>query len=97
MSRITVSKGTLAGVAIPTLSVPGQPISNGCRGKGVKDRTSQIASPIDLLHHYSYATSKRVESSVKHFYKYFYIPGIGNLAAGTLPRILTGARKNHLD
>jgi hypothetical protein len=61
-----------AGFVFP-LSIADQPVANGCRHP-----------PIDLSHHYSYATSKRVESSVKHFYKYFTIPGIGNLAAGTL-------------
>ena len=38
--------------------------------------------PIDLSHHYSKATRNRVESSIKGFYKYFAIPGIGNLAGG---------------
>ena len=42
------------------------------------------APPIDLSHHYSRTTKKRQVSSVKSFYKYFQIPGIGNLAGGLL-------------
>ena len=38
--------------------------------------------PIDLSHHYSKATRNRVASNIKQFYKYFAIPGIGNLAGG---------------
>ena len=38
--------------------------------------------PIDLSHHYSKVTSNRTASSIKDFYKYFRIPGIGNLAGG---------------
>lgn len=40
--------------------------------------------PLDLSHYYSRVTNKRSESSIKEFYKYFAIPGIGNLAGGTL-------------
>ena len=38
--------------------------------------------PIDLSHHYSKATKNREASNIKKFYKYFSIPGIGNLAGG---------------
>ena len=38
--------------------------------------------PKDLSHYYSRVTNKRTESSIKEFYKYFAIPGIGNLAGG---------------
>ncbi|RJE22543.1 Aromatic amino acid aminotransferase [Aspergillus sclerotialis] len=40
------------------------------------------APPLDLSHHLSYTTRHRQASSVKEFYKYFQIPGIGNLAGG---------------
>lgn len=40
------------------------------------------APPLDLSHHFSYPTKHREASSVKDFYKYFQIPGIGNLAGG---------------
>ncbi|KAL9614452.1 MAG: hypothetical protein Q9167_001055 [Letrouitia subvulpina] len=36
--------------------------------------------PVDLSHHYSRVTKNRGASQVKDFYKYFSIPGIGNLA-----------------
>lgn len=39
-------------------------------------------APIDLSHHYSRVTKNRVASNIKEFYKYFLIPGIGNLAGG---------------
>lgn len=38
--------------------------------------------PLDLTHYYSRVTKARKESDVKAFYKYFAIPGIGNLAGG---------------
>jgi hypothetical protein len=38
--------------------------------------------PLDFSYHYSRVTAARKESSVKSFYKYFQIPGIGNLAGG---------------
>lgn len=38
--------------------------------------------PADLSHHFSRVTSSRKESKIKEFYKYFQIPGIGNLAGG---------------
>ncbi|MCJ1381994.1 hypothetical protein MMC17_005106 [Xylographa soralifera] len=39
-------------------------------------------APVDLSHHYSRVTKNRAASSIKDFYKYFAIPGIGNLAGG---------------
>jgi hypothetical protein len=38
--------------------------------------------PLDFSYHFSRVTAARKESSVKSFYKYFQIPGIGNLAGG---------------
>ena len=38
--------------------------------------------PLDLSYHFSRVTAARTESSIKRFYKYFQIPGIGNLAGG---------------
>jgi hypothetical protein len=38
--------------------------------------------PLDLSHHFSRVTAARQESQIKEFYKYFMIPGIGNLAGG---------------
>ncbi|KFY93664.1 hypothetical protein V500_03626 [Pseudogymnoascus sp. VKM F-4518 (FW-2643)] len=38
--------------------------------------------PLDLSHYYSRVTKARQESNIKSFYKYFAIPGIGNLAGG---------------
>jgi hypothetical protein len=40
--------------------------------------------PLDLSHHFSRVTKARQESKIKEFYKYFLIPGIGNLAGGKL-------------
>jgi hypothetical protein len=40
--------------------------------------------PKDLSYHYSRVTRNRNASSIKSFYKYFTIPGIGNLAGGVL-------------
>lgn len=41
-------------------------------------------TPVDLSHHYSEVTKRRLPSLVKQFYKFFQVPGIGNLAGGTL-------------
>lgn len=38
--------------------------------------------PKDLSHHLSRSVKRREESSIKKFYKYFTIPGIGQLAGG---------------
>ncbi|KAG9245936.1 pyridoxal phosphate-dependent transferase [Calycina marina] len=38
--------------------------------------------PLDFSHYYSRTTVARQASSMKDFYKYFMIPGIGNLAGG---------------
>ncbi|OCK76814.1 aromatic amino acid aminotransferas-like protein [Lepidopterella palustris CBS 459.81] len=43
---------------------------------------SDLPEPIDLTHHISRSTKAREASSVKQFYKYFAIPGIGQLAGG---------------
>ena len=40
------------------------------------------SNPIDLTKHLSKITISRNESKLKGFYKYFAIPGIGNLAGG---------------
>jgi hypothetical protein len=38
--------------------------------------------PLDLSYHFSRVTQQRTASSMKKFYKYFQIPGIGNVAGG---------------
>ena len=48
-------------------------------------KSSDAAAPVDLSHHYSHTLNNRHPSTVKNFYKYFGIPGIGNLAGGNLP------------
>jgi hypothetical protein len=40
--------------------------------------------PMDFSYHFSRVTAARKESSMKSFYKYFLIPGIGNLAGGNI-------------
>lgn len=39
-------------------------------------------APKDLSYHFSRVTKKRDASKLKQLYKYFQIPGIGNLAGG---------------
>lgn len=43
---------------------------------------SSQPDPIDLSHHLSKTTKNRNASKIKAFYKYFQIPGIGQLAGG---------------
>ncbi|KAH7361975.1 aromatic amino acid aminotransferase 1 [Plectosphaerella cucumerina] len=38
--------------------------------------------PLDLSHHFSFVTRARQASNIKKYYKFFQIPGIGNLAGG---------------
>lgn len=38
--------------------------------------------PKDFSHYYSITTAHRVPSAMKAYYKFFQIPGIGNLAGG---------------
>ncbi|KAB8303631.1 hypothetical protein EYC80_005027 [Monilinia laxa] len=38
--------------------------------------------PLDLSHHFSRVTVARQQSAVKRFYKFFQVPGMGNLAGG---------------
>jgi DNA-binding transcriptional MocR family regulator len=42
--------------------------------------------PLDLSHHFSEVTKHRIPSKMKEYYKFFQIPGIGNLAGG-LPNV----------
>lgn len=42
----------------------------------------KLPEPVNLSHHYSNVTKNRGASSIKDFYKYFRIPGIGQLAGG---------------
>lgn len=42
----------------------------------------ELKKPLDFSHHFSRVTKARKESQIKQFYKYFQIPGIGNLAGG---------------
>ena len=46
-------------------------------------------APASMAHHYSRVTNRRIASQMKRFYKYFSIPGIGNLAGG---KVTAGAR-----
>ena len=43
---------------------------------------TELNPPLDLSHHFSRVTKNRLPSKIKDFYKYFTIPGIGNLAGG---------------
>ncbi|PWY86481.1 aromatic amino acid aminotransferase [Aspergillus sclerotioniger CBS 115572] len=43
---------------------------------------SMLSPPLDLSHHFSSVTKRREASETKSLYKYFFIPGIANLAGG---------------
>ena len=47
-----------------------------------EDGRDDRPAPKDLTHHLSRNTKARQASSIKQFYKYFMIPGIGQLAGG---------------
>lgn len=44
--------------------------------------TADKPKPKDFSHYYSVTTAHRVPSAMKAYYKFFQIPGIGNLAGG---------------
>ncbi|KAI4868301.1 aromatic amino acid aminotransferase [Hypoxylon rubiginosum] len=48
------------------------------------DNIADMAKPLpkDMSHHFSDATKARIPSKTKEFYKFFQIPGIGQLAGG---------------
>ncbi len=48
--------------------------------------------PLDLSHHYSVVTKRRVASKLKDAYKFFQIPGILNIAGGSSPLSRVSAR-----
>lgn len=56
-------------------------------------RAGKKPLPRDLSHLFSETTKHRVPSKMKMYYKFFQIPGIGNLAGGKLlqprPRCMT--------
>jgi hypothetical protein len=52
---------------------------------GSQGRAAKKPMPRDLSHYYSEATKLRAPSKMKMFYKFFQIPGIGNLAGGEFP------------
>ena len=44
--------------------------------------TRHASNPVDIRKYLSKSAASKTESKVKSFYKYFNIPGIGNLAGG---------------
>lgn len=42
-------------------------------------------APVDLSHHFSAVTRRRLPSKIKQAYKFFQIPGILNVAGGWWP------------
>lgn len=49
---------------------------------------STLSPPLDLSHHFSSVTKRREASETKSLYKYFFIPGIANLAGGAFSLLL---------
>lgn len=54
----------------------------------MEELSSNVAAapppPLDLSHHFSLQTKHRQPSAIKSFYKFFQVPGIGNLAGGNV-------------
>jgi hypothetical protein len=48
------------------------------------DAANYDNEPRDLSHHFSLKTKSRGVSKIKKYYKYFRIPGIGQLAGGEI-------------
>jgi hypothetical protein len=47
-----------------------------------KQTSTEVKPPVDLSHHFSRNSKSFIPNPMKGFYKYFQIPGIGNLAGG---------------
>ena len=77
-SALTVPRPT----PTPTLPQPNMTCSMG--PQPAPTLKEELSPPLDLSHHFSRVTQKRHASAIKAFYKYFAIPGIGNLAGGRL-------------
>jgi hypothetical protein len=52
------------------------------------DTAIEKPAPKDMSHHFSDVTKARKPNEMKRFYKFFSIPGIGNLAGGTYSHVL---------
>jgi hypothetical protein len=46
------------------------------------DEEARKPEPLDFSHYYSVTAAHRSPSSLKQYYKFFQIPGIGQLAGG---------------
>lgn len=68
-------------------STPTQPEPKSAAMAGPSDNDKP--SPKDFSHYYSFTTAARFPSAMKQYYKYFQIPGIGNLAGGMYTRKIT--------
>ncbi|KAK4148910.1 pyridoxal phosphate-dependent transferase [Chaetomidium leptoderma] len=53
------------------------------RARAVRLNRHEKPVPLDLSHHYSVVTKRRVPSKIKEAYKFFQIPGILNIAGGS--------------
>lgn len=68
----------------PTLLflIPSPQLKTANMERSKMERHSELPQPVDLSHHLSRNARSREPSSMKQFYKYFAIPGIGQLAGG---------------
>lgn len=49
------------------------------------DMEATAPEPKDMSHHFSDVTKARYPSVMKQYYKYFLIPGIGQISGGAYP------------
>ena len=56
--------------------------SDNPAGAGTAAGVTKKPPPKDMSHHYSEVTKARTANKMKQYYKYFMIPGIGQLAGG---------------
>ena len=78
-------------------SRPSRPFSSGatdgpCSASEV-DLAGVKPAPRDLTHLYAETTKLRLPSKMKEYYKFFQIPGIGNLAGGESLPLTNVARR----
>lgn len=57
-------------------------VGNVTMAKLTEPANLALPMPKDLSHHFSEVTKNRQPSAIKEYYKFFKIPGIGNLAGG---------------
>jgi hypothetical protein len=70
------------------VNMSSRPVVAKAPDAAASQQSAEPQAPLDFSHHFSRTTKAREASNLKRFYKYFMIPGIGNLAGGMFPQFI---------